>query len=398
MYSPDHKTDLLGHTRRVTSSSTDLMGPAPSVIDTLQRVLVVARWLCWTWMVAVVGFSGKALIRPVTAWIAVAMLLGITVLTTYLVRHDPEQLRHPRFVACEAVAAICVAIADGWVFEAGHVFATSQDLSTEWALVVAVSAGIAAGPVVAGILGSLFGPARLLSAALNDFSQFGRRHLVAAFATTLFYGAAGALFGWLVTLLRRSEREISHHRARDEMARMLHDTVLQTLALVDRRTQTTDPQLAATARQADRDLRAFLFSDASSGTESLATRIAAQVDRVGRDSDVRIVVNVLDDDCRLEPHDQDVLARAIGQSVANALEHAHATQIVVFAEADEDGHVFASVRDDGQGFDPANLAAAPGAATHGIRESIIARIESIGGRAKIVSSPGHGTEVSLWTK
>ena len=106
----------------------------------------------------------------------------------------------------------------------------------------------------------------------------------------------------------------------------------------------------------------------------------------------RISVNVIDDGCRLGAHQQDLLARAIGEAVANALEHARAATIVVFAETDDDGQVFASVRDDGTGFDPA--AATRG---HGLSESIDGRMASIGGRSEVRSTAGGGTEVRLWT-
>ncbi len=366
---------------------------APVGVHTLQRVLVVARWLCWAWMVGVVAFGHDALIHPVVAWAAVVVMLTVATITTHLARADPDSLRRPAVVATEAFVVLLLAIADGWVFEPGHVFTTSQNLATEWPLIVATSAGIAAGPVVAGAIGFLFGPARLLSAAFNDFSSFGRKHLVASLATALFYAACGALIGWLVTLLRRSEAEISHRRARDEMARVLHDTVLQTLALVDRRTHDSDPELAATARQADRDLRAFLFADASSGRDSLRARIHTQIDRVRAGSEINVVVNVLDDDSRIDGRTQDALARAIGEAVANAIEHAQPSRVVVFAEALDAAQVFATVRDDGAGFDVGAVASG-----HGISESIIARMEAVGGRATISSSPGHGTEVSLWTR
>jgi signal transduction histidine kinase len=377
----------------MTIRSSLIGDAAPAGVHTLQRVLVVGRWLCWAWMVAVVAFGHDALVHPVVAWIAVGVMLAVAVCATGLARTDPERLRRPSLVATEAIIVIGLAIADGWVFEPGHVFTTSQNLAAEWPLIVAVSAGIAAGPLVAGSIGFLFGPARLLSAALNDFSQFGRRHLVASLATALFYAACGALIGWLVTLLRRSEDEISHHRARDEMARILHDTVLQTLALVDRRARHSDPDLAATARQADRDLRAFLFADQSSGSDSLSARIHRQIDRVRAGSDADVVVNVLDDDCRIDARSQEALARAIGEAVANAIEHAGPAKIVVFAEAVDAEQVFATVRDDGIGFDPAAVASG-----HGISESIVARMDAIGGRAAVASSVGHGTEVSLWTR
>ena len=232
-----------------------------------------------------------------------------------------------------------------------------------------------------------------MSAAFNDFSHFGRKHLVASLATALFYAAYGALIGWLVALLRKSEDEISHHQARDEMARVLHDTVLQTLALVDRRARDSDPALAATARQADRDLRAFLFADGSSGGDSLRARIHSQIGRVRAGSESNIVVNVLDDDSRIDGRKQDALARAIGEAVANAIEHAHPSMIVVFAESSDAEQIFATVRDDGVGFDTsANMSG------HGISHSIVARMEAVGGMATITSSPGHGTEVSLWTR
>jgi signal transduction histidine kinase len=161
---------------------------------------------------------------------------------------------------------------------------------------------------------------------------------------------------------------------------------------VDRRSRTSDPELAATARQADRDLRAFLFADGSSGKDSLRSRIHGQVERVRIGSDIDVIVNVLDEDCRLDGRSQDAVAWAIGEAVANAIEHAHASKIVVFAEVTDVGHVFATVRDDGIGFDT------DGNAGHGISESIVARMQSIGGHATISSSPERGTEVSLWSR
>ncbi len=344
-------------------------------------------------MVGVVAFGHDALVHPGVAWLAVGIMLVVAIVATRLARVDPERLRRPSLIATEVTIVLALAIADGWVFEPGHVFTTSQNLATEWPLIVSVSTGIAAGPVLAGIVGFLFGPARLLSAALNDFSQFGRKHLVASLATGLFYAASGALIGWLVTLLRKSEAEISHRRARDEMARVMHDTVLQTLALVERRTGESDPELAATARQADRDLRTFLFSDASRGNESLSAHIHKQIERVRAGSDIDVVVNVLDDDLRIDEPSREALSRAIGEAVANAIEHAQPSKIVVFAETLDPKQVFATVRDDGVGFDLATATSG-----HGINESITGRMEAIGGRAEIVSTPGIGTEVRLWTQ
>jgi signal transduction histidine kinase len=279
------------------------------------------------------------------------------------------------------------------------VFVTSQSLASQWPLIAAVSIGVSCGPVVGAAYGLFVGPARWLAAVLNEIDEFEPRHLVSLLATSFFYGACGAVFGWLALLLRRAEREIADRRARDEVGRVLHDTVLQTLALVERRVASTDPELAAAAAAADRELRAFLFEAHRETGDDLDSRVHSAVNRacerfaVVPSAAPRVSVNVIDDGCRLSAEDQELLARALGAAVTNALEHAEASSVVVFVETDVEGQVFASVRDDGVGFDPATPFHG-----HGLAESITARIASIGGRAEVRSAPGSGTEVLLWSK
>jgi signal transduction histidine kinase len=285
------------------------------------------------------------------------------------------------------------------VYEPGHVFVTSQNLATQWPLIAAVSIGVAAGPIAAAAYGALVGPARWVAAELNDFGEYDPKHLVSLAAASLFYAASGAVFGWLARLLRRAEGEIADRRARDEVARVLHDTVLQTLAMVERRAAPSDPELAAMARQADLDLRAFLFDGGGTAGTDLTSRVRSAVEHARARAALpvleapAITVNVLDDGCRIGDEAQALLARAVGAAVANALEHARARTVVVFAETDEEGQVFASVRDDGVGFDPDS--AGDG---HGLTESISARMASIGGHADVRSAAGSGTEVRLWSK
>jgi signal transduction histidine kinase len=136
-----------------------------------------------------------------------------------------------------------------------------------------------------------------------------------------------------------------------------------------------------------------LFTEAATNSDSLSAHIQRQVDRVRAGSDINVIVNVLDDDCRIDGPSREAIARAIGEAVANAIEHAQPSQVVVFAETVGAKQVFATVRDDGVGFDLAKATAG-----HGITHSIVARMEAIGGRADITSSLGAGTEVRLWTQ
>lgn len=369
--------------------------PRPALFPTaltILKALVVARWLAWAWMTGIVAFSTDALRHPVVSWAAVAATFLLTATSTALVRTDPARLLSIGFVLADVGFAIGLSIVDGYVFEPGHVFETTQSIATQWPLISMATAGVAYGPIVAGVLGLTIGPAELLGALANDFDAWGTGEIVSIVATSLFYGACGVVFGWQARLLKRVEGEIADRRARDEVARVLHDTVLQTLALVERRSADSDPELATAARQADRDLRSFLFGGAGRTVLDLETRVRNEIERVQGGHETPVTVSVLDDGCKLADTTQDLVARAIGEAVANALEHALATRVVVFVETDERGHVFASVNDDGLGFDPDRIED-----SHGLTQSIVGRIRSIGGRVEIASGPGAGTEISMWS-
>jgi signal transduction histidine kinase len=362
---------------------------------TMLRALVVARWLSWAWMVGVVFVSQRrdAVEQPAAAWISVASVAGMAAWSTWNLRNDPARSLSRPFIACEVILAIGLSILDGWVFEPGHVFETSQSLATVYPLIAVAAIGLAAGPYVAALVGVLIGPAEWIAAELNGFGEFTLRHYVSIIATSLFYGLAGGVFGWQAQLLRRAEREIADQRARDEVARVLHDTVLQTLALVETRTADSDPELARTAREADRDLRRFLFGASAHTADDLDGRIRAAVERASNGHDVSVTINVIDLGCRAAARQQDAIAWAAAEAVTNSIKHAGCDEIVVFAETDDDGHIFASVRDDGRGFDPKLVTRGAG-----LRNSIEARMADAGGRSEIVSTPGSGTEVRLWTR
>jgi signal transduction histidine kinase len=185
----------------------------------------------------------------------------------------------------------------------------------------------------------------------------------------------------------RAERIRSQERA--ELAAHLHDSVLQTLALMQKRAD--DPrEVAALARRQERELRDWLAGD---GRGSADDRFAAALRREAEEvEDVhRIAVDVVVvGDRELDERSQAALGAA-REALVNAAKHAgEAGPIRVYAEADDDGiEVF--VRDRGTGFDPAAVASD----RQGVRESIIGRMERVGGSAEIRSGPDGGTEVAL---
>jgi signal transduction histidine kinase len=184
----------------------------------------------------------------------------------------------------------------------------------------------------------------------------------------------------------RSQRIREQERA--EMAAHLHDSVLQTLALMQQRAE--DPREVATlARRQERELRAWLAGRAPGRiTQTLADALEAAADEV--EALHRVPVDVVAvGEVGLDERGEALVAAA-REAMVNAAKHGGPEPVRVFVEAD-DGAVAVYVRDRGPGFDPA---AVPGD-RRGVRDSIIGRMSRHGGHAAIHATPGSGTEVEL---
>jgi signal transduction histidine kinase len=184
----------------------------------------------------------------------------------------------------------------------------------------------------------------------------------------------------------RGERIRTEERA--EMASRVHDSVLQTLALIQR--EADDPKrIAALARRQERELRGWLYPDATRiDGESLSAALEAAASEIEELHGVRVELVRIGDrplDDRLR-----ALVLAAREAMGNAARHAGVDEVAVFAEAG-DGQVTVFVRDRGSGFDPA--AVSPD--RQGIAESIRGRMERVGGSATVTAAPGEGVEVEL---
>jgi phage shock protein PspC (stress-responsive transcriptional regulator)/signal transduction histidine kinase len=183
----------------------------------------------------------------------------------------------------------------------------------------------------------------------------------------------------------RAERVRTQERA--DMAAHLHDSVLQTLALIQKNA-TDGTTVARLARAQERDLRSWLYAGESTDESTLASALrgAAAVieDAHGVSVDVVTV-----GDCAFVEQLRPIVA-ATGEAVTNAAKHAGTGKIDVYAEV-SDAAVDVFVRDRGRGFDPA----ATPADRYGVRNSILDRMNRHGGSAEVRSSVGEGTEVRL---
>ncbi|MEZ5081561.1 MAG: PspC domain-containing protein [Thermoleophilia bacterium] len=182
----------------------------------------------------------------------------------------------------------------------------------------------------------------------------------------------------------RAERIRTQERA--EVAAHLHDSVLQTLALVQR--QADDPRAVATlARRQERELRAWLWGTGADGPQRFGAALEAAAAEVEEAHGVPIdVVAVGDRD--LDPGAAAVVAAA-REAMVNAAKFAGDGPISVYSEA-AGGDLEVFVRDRGAGFDPERIPEG----RHGVRDSIVGRMVRHGGNAVVHSGP-DGTEVEI---
>ena len=293
-------------------------------------------------------------------------------------------------VVMVAAGAALVLRQSGWWF---------GDVVVLPALVVAGGVAVAGGgrdssaaswPVRLAIGLSLVGVGALTTAAVTgDVRDVGQSAVGAA---VVLAGVGLMAWPWLRALsddLTDERRQRIRSEERAAVAEHLHDGVLQTLALIQRRAD--DPrETRALARRQERELRAWLFDEPAEpdAADSVAALLARELAVVEDDHRVRVEV-VTAGDAPLDDAGR-ALVGAAREAVVNAAVHSGVDEVDVFLEVDAGG-IAAFVRDRGCGFDPD--AVAPD--RRGLTESVHGRVERAGGTAIVRSVPGEGTEVEL---
>ncbi len=251
----------------------------------------------------------------------------------------------------------------------------------------------------------LLGGALLVAAGIAAFLlgavdvsqlQFG---LLAAAATLT--GVVVLTLPWWLRLVRElgaERRGRIRGQERAEIAAHLHDSVLQTLALIQRQAGEDAPgrEVRRLARSQERELRAWLYGPtgrdtdvaAQPGGTTVATAVAVAAGEVEDTYGLR-VAPVMVGDAELDD-DAAALVAAAREAMVNAAKHAGADEISVYVEVEPDA-IAVFVRDRGCGFDPEAVPAD----RQGLAGSVRARMARHGGRVRLRTSPGEGTEVGL---
>ncbi|GAB2472553.1 ATP-binding protein [Luteococcus sediminum] len=322
-------------------------------------------------------------------------------------RQQMRPQRHRELARPDGASAAALALVGGGVALLAHRFGTGPSSTIFWPLAFA-AAGLAmvwrqadaqdlatdrtapqrwkdASRLLVGL--ALVGVSvSIVAAGWIGISQLPQ---VLGFAALLVLGVGIAGAPW-ITRWRRTSREAHERalleRARADMAAHLHDSVLQTLALIQR--QSEDPKaVAQLARRQEKELRTWLYGEEQTESSlTVAMRTAVDEIEAERGIDIELVcVGDAEGTSRT-----DTVVRAAREAMMNAAKHSGADRVDVYCEVD-DGQVEVFVRDRGVGFDPEAI----GDDRMGVRRSILDRMERHGGTARIRSAPGEGTEVRL---
>ena len=344
-----------------------------------------------------------AFVALALAWVGVPLYLLAWILLPQppapADRTEPDRVAPPAGIAARRAAGMAL-IVIGTVLLVRHLGVSLPDTVIWPALCVAFGLGavvwraqpatgigraaavrIAAGTILLALGIGVIAAANLSLSAVRDGLLSGG----------LVVGGLALILGPWVAVLTRDRRDERQRRIRaDERADMaahLHDSVLQTLALVQR---SDDPaRMAALARRQERELRGWLY-DGGSGPDQATVRAAVEHLAAAIEDRHGVVMDVVAvGDAPLDPAMESLVAAA-GEAMTNAARWSGSATVSVYLEATPQ-RVEVFVRDRGAGFDPE----AVDGDSRGIRDSIRGRLDRVGGHCEITSSVGNGTEVRL---
>jgi signal transduction histidine kinase len=348
------------------------------------RVLAVGRVASALWAFALFTAFRESFDGPIPG-----LLLSIAVLLSVVAAANAVRsvVDWRALCAVEVVVAAGLMFADGASSANGHLFSGAAGLGGPWPTVVVAAAGAAGGIAVGLAAGAAVGAARVAGVLASGEVVFAAQGQGLA-GGVIGLVVVGLASGALLAALREAERRIASARAREAVARRLHDGVLQALAIVRRRSK--DAELVALVADADRDLRAFLDRGDAEGELDLEGGLRQAVDECERRFGLAVVVVVDELPRRVSSDVSAAVIGALNEALANVSKHAGVTQATVFAGVDDENGFYVSVTDRGVGFDPG--AFAPG---RGLSGSVNGRMHEVGGSATVRPLKGGGTQVML---
>lgn len=332
--------------------------------------------------------------RSGVAWVLFGLLSAWTLVSG--IGYFVGFARNRVWVGAEVVVVCALMLSTSYVAGADWAWHNQTWPTTLWATNAVISVAILTGPV-GGIVAGLIvgGTSTFVKGELN--LDFGRNAtIIVIVATGMAVGLAAANARRVQEQLSRAARIAAAAEERERLSREVHDGVLQVLALIARRGREiggpTD-ELARLAAEQERALRR-LISDtddpvASDPDAQRSVDLAAALRVFG---DGRVSVSAPADPVMIPAHRGAEIRAAVVNALDNVVNHAGPGARAYILVEDLGSDVVVSVRDDGIGIPDGRLAEAVAQGRVGVSKSIVGRIESLGGTARLDTEPGAGTE------
>ena len=362
----------------------------------LWRAIAVFRFASLAYAAVLLAGSRADYTHPAWAWGVLAGMAGWTVLTTLAYARPARRGR--LLLAADLVVTAAALLST----------AALQDPRSISAGVMPVTATWMAGPVLAWAVAWGMGPGAAAAIVLAGCDLALRHRLLTgplwnrAVNGSVLLLLAGVVVGYMSALAGRAERALQRateieaaSRERERLARGIHDSVLQVLALVQRRGAEVGGEAAEIGRLAGEQeaaLRALIAGEDGplppAGEQDLRALLSQQAT-----ADVSVVTPaepvLLTDAAARET------AAAVRAALDNVRRHAGQAACAWVLVDDEGAEVSVTIRDNGRGMSPGRLAEAAAEGRLGVSQSICGRLRDLGGSADIHSGPGEGTEVRL---
>jgi signal transduction histidine kinase len=362
----------------------------------LWRAIAVYRSAALVYVTILVIRNVGAYERPMLAWPALAVTAAWTVFTTYA--YAVPARRRPPLLVADLVVTMGVMTASVWVVGRAALEDGRPTLAVAWHVAPVIAWAVAGG--------RRWGIVAALAMGATDLTVRAHYDQAALTGTVLMLLAATAV-GYLVGLAEVSQRRLERAiqleattRERERLARDIHDSVLQVLALVKRRGAGLDGEAGELARLAGEQEAALrtLVTGRTAHPAAEPVDEHAEVDLMTLlepYASATVSIAAPAGAVRLPSRVASEVAAAVWAALDNVAKHCEpGTKAWVLVE-DEPAEVTVSVRDDGCGIPSERLAQAEEQGRLGVAQSIRGRIADLHGTARITSASGQGTEIEL---
>jgi signal transduction histidine kinase len=354
------------------------------------RVVAVFRIVTLAYAAVLIIRDHGRYTHPSGGLLVLAMMAAWTAVT--VIAYARPSNRRRWLVGCDVAVAVAAVLSTRWVDTVTRIGHGAETLAGYWAAAPILACAVIGGPW-AGLAG-----AAVVAAAEVAERQAMTRTTLNGIVLLLIVGGVG---GYVMRLGLRAEAAVDRAARREaataereRIARGIHDSVLQVLALVSMRGRELGgaaAELGRLAREQELALRS-LVSAAPDPPPAGQVDVRALLQPLAGE---RVTVSCPADAVLLPAAGARAIAAATGQALDNVARHAGSGARSWVLVEDEPGAVLVSVRDDGAGFPPGRLAQAARDGRIGVAQAIVGRLRDVGGEASVTSTPGQGTEVEL---